>query len=60
MKKICQLYMPSFYRSYNKDAIKEATKILPDLKKSVSRAYILSLSGKMVATTMASTWLNIA
>ncbi len=44
MKKICQLYMPSFYRSYNKDAIKEATKILPDLKKiGFSGIYLISL-----------------
>ena len=34
MKKICQLYMPSFYRSYGNKAIKAATYILEDLKKA--------------------------
>ena len=32
MKAICQLYMPSFYRSYGKNALREAIGVLKDLK----------------------------
>ena len=34
MKAICQLYLPAFYRSYGKDALKEITNLLWDLKKA--------------------------
>lgn len=44
MKKICQLYMPAFYRSYGNKAIKAATYILEDLKKvGFKGIYLISL-----------------
>ena len=44
MKKICQLYMPAFYRSFGKNAVKEATGLLPSLKKTgFSGIYLISL-----------------
>ena len=44
MKKICQLYMPAFYRSYGKNAVKEATRLLPSLKEiGFSGIYLISL-----------------
>ncbi|MBP5513147.1 hypothetical protein J6X73_03260 [Candidatus Saccharibacteria bacterium] len=44
MKKICQLYVPAFYRSYGKDAVKEATRLLSSLKKAgFSGIYLISL-----------------
>ncbi|MBR3176276.1 hypothetical protein IKF26_02670 [Candidatus Saccharibacteria bacterium] len=44
MKKICQLYMPAFYRSYGKNAVKEVTGLLPKLKETdFSGVYLISL-----------------
>ena len=44
MKKICQLYVPAFCRSYGKNAVKEVTGLLPSLKKSgFSGIYLISL-----------------
>lgn len=44
MKSICQLYMPAFYRSYGNSAVKEATRILRNLKESgFSGVYLISL-----------------
>ncbi|MDO4742321.1 MAG: alpha-amylase family glycosyl hydrolase [Candidatus Saccharibacteria bacterium] len=44
-KKICQLYIPSFYRSYGKNAILEIIKLLPDLKKRMGfdGVYLISI-----------------
>lgn len=45
MKKlICQLYLPSFFRSYGKDALKEIKILLPELKiAGISGVYLISL-----------------
>ena len=44
MKKICQLYMPAFYRSFGKNAVKEVTGLLLSLKKAgFSGIYLISL-----------------
>ena len=44
MKKICQLYMPAFYRSYRRNAVKEVTGLLPKLKEAgFSGIYLISL-----------------
>lgn len=44
MKKICQLYMPAFYRSYGKNAVVRVTDLLPFLKKAgFSGVYLISL-----------------
>lgn len=44
MKKICQLYMPAFYRSFGKNAVNEVTGLLPSLKKAdFSGIYLISL-----------------
>ena len=44
MKKICQLYIPAFYRSYGKNAVREVVKILPSLKEAgFSGIYLISL-----------------
>lgn len=44
MKSICQLYMPAFYRSYGKNAMKEATNLLESLKNSgFSGVYLIAL-----------------
>ena len=44
MKKVCQLYMPAFYRSYGNKAVKAATLILEDLKKAgFEGIYLISL-----------------
>lgn len=44
MKKICQLYMPSFYRSYENEAVKKATGILPALKSAgFEGVYLIAL-----------------
>jgi len=44
MKKICQLYMPAFYRSYGKNAVKEVVELLPSLRKAdFSGIYLISL-----------------
>ena len=44
MKKICQLYMPAFYRSYGKNAVKKVVELLPKLKETdFSGVYLISL-----------------
>ena len=44
MKKICQLYMPAFYRSYGENAVKEVTSLLAPLKNvGFSGIYLISL-----------------
>lgn len=44
MKAICQLYLPAFYRSYGKSALKEVTNLLGDLKKTgFSGVYLIGL-----------------
>ncbi len=44
MKFICQLYLPSVFRSYGKDAVKKVTEILPDIKKAGCEGiYLISL-----------------
>ena len=44
MKAICQLYMPSYYRSFGKNALKEAINLLPDLKEvGFSGIYLIAL-----------------
>ena len=44
MKRICQLYMPAFYRSYGKNAVKEVTRLLLSLKRAgFSGIYLISL-----------------
>ena len=44
MKKVCQLYLPAFYRSYGKNAVKSITYILDDLKKAgFEGIYLISL-----------------
>ena len=45
MKAICQLYVPSFYRSYGEDSIKKIIELLPELKKRVgfSGIYLISV-----------------
>lgn len=44
MKKFCQLYMPAFYRSYGKYAVKKVVEILSDLKGAgFSGFYLIAL-----------------
>lgn len=44
MKRICQLYMPSFFRSYGNNALREATGLLKTLKKAgFSGVYLIAL-----------------
>ena len=44
MRAICQLYIPSFYRSFGKDTLKEVIRLLPDLKKvGFSGIYLIAL-----------------
>lgn len=44
MKAICQLYLPAFYRSYGKNAIKEVINLLPSLKETgFSGVYLIAL-----------------
>lgn len=44
MKKICQLYMPAFYRSYGKYAVKKVVELLPKLKETdFSGVYLIAL-----------------
>ena len=44
MRAICQLYIPSFYRSFGKDALEEVIGLLPDLKKvGFSGIYLIAL-----------------
>ena len=44
MKKICQLYMPAFYRSYDKYAVKKVVELLPSLKGAgFSGIYLIAL-----------------
>lgn len=43
MKKICQLYMPAFYRSFGIDSINMVTALLPYLKKEFSGIYLIGL-----------------
>ena len=44
MKAICQLYLPAFYRSYGKNAVKEATNLLKSLKDAgFSGVYLIAL-----------------
>ena len=44
MEKVCQLYLPSFCRSYGKNAVAEVTKLLPILKRvGFSGVYLISL-----------------
>ena len=44
MKKICQLYMPAFYRSYGKNAVKKVVELLSGLKGAgFSGIYLIAL-----------------
>lgn len=44
MKAICQLYMPSFCRSFGRDTLRQVIKLLPDLKQvGFSGVYLIAL-----------------
>ena len=44
MKAICQLYLPAFYRSYGKHAVREVVNLLPTLKDvGFDGLYLISL-----------------
>ena len=44
MKRICQLYAPSFYRSYGKNALNKMTEILPMVEKAgFNGVYLIAL-----------------
>ena len=44
MKQICQLYMPAFYRSYGKNAVRKVVELLPKLKETdFSGVHLISL-----------------